>query len=208
MIVIAILGLIINTFIVLNLRKNRENMNIRSAFLHFLGDALADVGVLVGGIVIYFTGWNGIDTLLSALLACLILRSACLMTVECIKIFLETTPPHICIENLKKELKQLDEVFEVTDVHVWSLSAEVLAMTAHVCVAEKDIAKNQKLLHKLQHLLYEDFGIIHSTIQLEHTPCGSCFHKDNDHDFSCSLCIDSPFKHSDTPTMKYFSNYI
>ncbi|UWG95923.1 cation diffusion facilitator family transporter [Dehalobacter sp. DCM] len=208
MILIAILGLAVNTLIVLNLRANIENINTKSAYVHFMGDALADVGVLIGGIVIYFTGFSGVDTILSAILACLILKSACQMTIECIRIFLEIPPPHICIENVKKSLKQIEGVHEVTDIHIWSLSAEVHAMTAHVCVRERDLKQNQELLHKLQHLLFEDFGIVHSTIQFEHTPCGSCFHQAEGHQYQCSLCIDAEFKHVNRSANKNLSNCI
>nr|WP_242833141.1 cation transporter [Desulfosporosinus acidiphilus] len=76
--------MIVNLLIVLNLRQNTQNLNVKSAFLHFAGDALADLGVLIGGVIIYFTHWSRIDTLLSSILACLILRSAIVKPIKII----------------------------------------------------------------------------------------------------------------------------
>lgn len=189
MMIFAILGLAVNTFIILNLKDN-HNMNVRSAFLHFMGDALADIGVLTGGIIIYFTGWMGIDTLLSAMLACLILKSALKMTIECINIFLEAAPKNISIEQIKERIQSIEGVLAVNDVHVWSLSVEVLAMTGHICVQDCSLKECEEILHNIQHLLQDDFGIGHSTIQFESSPCSSCFHSKSDHGFSCNMCID------------------
>ena len=95
MIYVAIAGMIVNGLIVLNLKQHINNLNVKSAFLHFAGDALADLGVLLGGVVIIFTGWSKVDTLLSSILACLILRSALKMTRECLHIFLESVPVNV-----------------------------------------------------------------------------------------------------------------
>ena len=194
MIVFAILGLAANSMILLFLRGNRNNMNVKSAFLHFLGDALADVGVLLGGIIIYFTGWMGIDTLLSAILACLILRSAVKMSLECISIFLEAAPKGINPKEVKDNIVALPGVEDVRDLHVWSLSNEVLSMTAHVSVVETDLVKCEELLHEIQHLLHDRFNINHSTVQFEHIPCSSCYHSKKDHITHCLMCIDSGWR--------------
>ncbi|AFM40392.1 cation diffusion facilitator family transporter [Desulfosporosinus acidiphilus SJ4] len=190
MIFVAIVGMIVNLLIVLNLRQNTQNLNVKSAFLHFAGDALADLGVLIGGVIIYFTDWSRIDTLLSAILGGLILRSAVKMTKECIHIFLESVPKHISIDELRKTMLNIDGIRGITDIHVWAISQEVIAMTAHVWV--KDLSKEQmaNLLHNIQHTSYEQFGIEHTTIQFEDCPCSSCFHSKHDHQHQCSLCID------------------
>lgn len=190
MIIVATIGLIINLVIILNLRQNNNNLNVRSAFLHFAGDALADLGVLLGGIVIIFTGWSKVDTLLSSILACLILRSAIKMTRECLSIFLESVPGNISIRELRASILTIDGVRGVTDIHVWAVSQEVIAMTAHVCVAELSKDQTLELLHKIQHTTYDEFGITHTTIQFEYYSCSSCFHSKSDHLQQCSLCID------------------
>lgn len=190
MILLAILGLAVNLIIVYNL-KNNSNVNVKSAFLHFVGDALADVGVLLGGTIIYFTKWYGIDTLLSAFLGCFILKSAVKMTIECLKILLEAVPDHISLEKMKERIKSIDGVIEITDLHVWSLSAEVQSMTAHICVQECSSAKCKQLLRSIQNLLKDEFDIEHTTIQFELSLCGSCYYSSNDDTKSCMLCIDS-----------------
>jgi cobalt-zinc-cadmium efflux system protein len=191
MIAFASLGLIVNSIIVLTLRGNSENMNIKSVFLHFTGDALADIGVLLGGALICFSGWSGIDTLLSAILSCLILRSAIKMTIVGIKIILEAAPEKIAITDVKQSITDINGVVAVSDIHIWSLSMETLAMTAHVCIPDSDIGKSEVILHDIQHLLKQRFNIGHSTIQFEHNPCSSCFHSKPDHQSKCDMCIDN-----------------
>lgn len=190
MIFVAIAGMLVNLSIVLNLRQNTNNLNVKSAFLHFAGDALADLGVLLGGVVIYFTGWSKVDTLLSSLLACLILKSAIKMTKECLRIFLESVPSHISIEDLRSTILVIDGVRGVSDIHVWAISQEVIAMTAHVWVKELGKEQTAELLHQIQHISYDKFEIEHTTIQFEHCSCNSCFHSKDDHQKQCSLCID------------------
>jgi cobalt-zinc-cadmium efflux system protein len=190
MIIFSILGLVVNTIVVFNLGNKSNNLNVKSVFFHFLGDALSDIGVLIGGIVIYFTHLSGIDTLLSAILACLILGNALKMTIECIKILLEAAPEEISIDELKKSIKELGGIIEITDIHIWSLSKEILSMTAHVSLKECTIENSELKLHDIQHLLKDKFNIDHSTIQFEHSTCCSCFHSKPDHKYSCTMCID------------------
>ncbi|RII35802.1 cation transporter [Clostridium chromiireducens] len=202
MIIFSILGLLVNTIVVLNLRDNSNNMNVKSVFLHFLGDALSDIGVLIGGIVIYFTHLSGVDTLLSAILACLILKNSLKMTIECTKILLEAAPEEISIDEVKKSIKYLGGIMEVTDVHIWSLSKEILSMTAHVSIQECTIENCERKLHEIQHLLKDKFNIEHSTIQFEKCTCGSCFHSKPDHNYCCNMCIDKCKKEKNAITIQ------
>lgn len=189
MILIAVFGLIFNCIIAFTLQPNTKNITVKSVFLHFIGDALSDFGVLLGGIVIYFTGLSGIDTVLSAGLACLILHNAIKMSLECVKILLEGAPSNISIEDLTKSILKVNGVISVTDLHVWSLSKENLAMTAHICFIDHDVRNCELSLHQIQHLLKDQYGIEHSTIQFEHCPCSSCFHSKPDHNKCCTMCI-------------------
>ncbi len=194
MIIFSALGIVVNALILLNLKNNANNINVKSALLHFIGDIIADISVLVGAIVIYFSGITVIDTLLSAILSVLILRSAVKMAIDCIKIFLEATPKNISLDKLKESVKSLDKVIEIKDLHVWSLSQEVIAMTAHISTTEDDLEAREDLIHEIQHLLKDKFDISHSTIQLESNPCSTCFHNKPDHRGECPLCIDSKYK--------------
>lgn len=186
----SVVGIVVNGIILFSLGKDSTNMNVKSAFLHFVGDAIGDVAVLIGSIIIYFTGISGIDTILSGVLSILILRSAVKMAWECIKIFLEATPKGIDIDKVKESIKESNRVISVTDVHIWSLSQEVIAMTAHLCIKECSIEEGEKIIHEIQLLLKENYNISHSTFQLEHNRCSSCFHSTEDHSGKCSLCID------------------
>ncbi|MCF8010232.1 MAG: cation diffusion facilitator family transporter [Clostridiales bacterium] len=191
MMLLAVLGLVINSIIVFSLKSNSTNLNVKSAFLHFIGDALADVGVLVGGLLIYFTGWTGVDTLLSAVLGCFILKNAVKMSKRCINIFLEAAPDDISINKMKERLKSIEKIYEVTDLHVWSLTAEVPLLTAHVCVEEENLKKCEEILFEIQSLLKNEFNIEHSTIQFEHAPCSSCYFNYVNKLPGCVMCIDS-----------------
>lgn len=191
MILLAVFGLIINCVIVLGLRQNTKNINVKSVFIHFLGDALSDCGVLLGGIIIFYTGLNDVDTLLSAILACLILGNAVKMTMECVKILLERAPSTIPIEELIESMKQIEGIVSVTDLHIWSLSMENIAMTAHICFKSEQVADCETVLHEVQHLLKDKYRIDHSTIQFEHSTCSSCYHNKPDHCKYCAMCIDS-----------------
>jgi cobalt-zinc-cadmium efflux system protein len=176
MIIIAIVGLLINLTIIVKLRTGQKNLNIKSVFLHFMGDTLADLGVLIGGLIIGNTGWYGIDTILSALLSCLIFRSASTMAIECVKILLESAPQNINIKQLKESLCRLPGVVEITDLHIWSLSLENVVLTAHVSVVSTNVSEISKIIHQIQQVLYEHFNIVHSTIQVEYYTCESGFH--------------------------------
>lgn len=191
MIIFSGLGIIINTLILFNLRSNAENINVKSALLHFMGDAVADISVLIGAVIIYFSGITVIDTFLSAVLSILILKSAVKMALECIQIFLEAVPKNISLKELQQAIEKVDKIISVKDLHVWSLSQEVVAMTAHVSTTENDLIARENLIHEIQHLLRNEFNITHSTIQLENSPCSSCFHNKPDHKEKCALCIDA-----------------
>lgn len=190
MILISVFGLLINLVIIRNLGSHSKNANVKSVFLHFMGDALSDLGVLIGGVIILLTGQHGIDTVLSAALACLILKNAISMCHECIKILLEAVPKDISIEAVRQTLKEVQGIVDVKDIHVWSLSMETLAMTAHICITEANMELYESTIHKVQHILKDQFGIEHSAIQIEKLPCSSCYHSKPDHSFGCNLCID------------------
>lgn len=194
MIFLAVFGLTINCVIVFTLKGNTGNANVKSVFLHFLGDALSDCGVLLGGVLIWITGINGIDTVLSAGLACLILGNALKMARECVKILLEGAPAKIPIYELKRVIRSVDGVVSVTDLHVWSLSMETNVMTAHVCFTNPEVEDCEDILHSIQHRIRDRYGIEHSTIQFEHCTCSSCYHSKADHRTNCALCIDSAAK--------------
>jgi cobalt-zinc-cadmium efflux system protein len=172
MLVVAIIGLIVNIIGALSLVKHHESsLNIRSAFLHIIGDAVSSVGVIFGGMVIYYTGWYLIDPLLSILIALgIIVGSYGLMT-ESVNILLESAPSHINIAAVTEEIARVKGVQEAYHIHVWTITSGVYAMSAHVIVSDMPVSGSRALLDDIRQRLADRFKILHSTIQFECERC-------------------------------------
>ena len=171
MLVIAVLGLAANiaAFVILH-RGDRENLNIRGAALHILGDLLGSVAAIVAAIVILFTGWTPIDPILSVFVALLIVRSAWALTAKAWYVLMESAPPGRDVAMLRVELaRSVEGVLDVHHVHLWSLTPEKPLITLHANISEG--ADHDIVLHRLQDVLAEQYGLRHATIQLERTSC-------------------------------------
>ncbi|NIP73546.1 MAG: cation transporter [Gammaproteobacteria bacterium] len=171
MLAVAAVGLMVNVaaFAILH-GGDRENLNVRAAILHVLGDLLGSVAALAAAGVILWTGWTPIDPLLSVAVAALILRSAWFVVRESTHILLEGTPEHVDVEHLREILTHsIEGVRDVHHVHVWSLTQRRPLVTLHVLVDPQ--VQHQDVLCRLKRELVERFGIGHSTIQLEHGQC-------------------------------------
>jgi cobalt-zinc-cadmium efflux system protein len=171
MLVIAGLGLLVNiaAFAILH-GGERENLNIRGAALHVLGDLLGSVAAMVAGGVIYATGWTPIDPLLSVLVALLILRSAWLLVRRSAHILLEGTPDWLDVDELKEGLvAAIPAVQDVHHVHAWTLTGERPLLTMHARI--QDGADHDRTLLAIRVFLERDYGIGHATIQLEPAGC-------------------------------------
>ncbi|MES3676852.1 cation diffusion facilitator family transporter [Halomonas elongata] len=167
MLVIAGVGLVVNlvVFAILHM-GDRENLNIRGAALHVLGDLLGSVAAIVAAVVILLTGWTPIDPLLSLLVAALILRSAWKLTRESGHILLEGTPEGLDVERVKRELaEQLPAVRDVHHVHAWSLTPGRHLMSLHAILEEG--ADQERVLVDIKTMLSDSFAVEHATIQVE-----------------------------------------
>lgn len=167
MMVIATLGLAVNivVFAILHL-GDRDNLNIRGAALHVLGDLLGSVAAIVAGAVIFATGWMPIDPLLSLLIAALILRSAWKLTRESAHILLEGAPDGLDVAQIEHSIpQQIAAVSEVHHVHAWSLTPARPMVSLHATLV--DGMDRHEALVAIKALLDERFGISHATIQLE-----------------------------------------
>lgn len=183
MLIVAVIGLIVNIVGALFLVKHHEtNLNIRGAFLHIIGDAISSVGVIIGGIVILYTGWYLIDPILSILIALGIIAGAIGLVSESVSILLESAPSHINIAAVAGEIAKIDGVREAYHVHVWTITSGVYALSAHVIIDDRPVSGSRVLLDAITQRLTERFKIMHSTIQLE---CERC-----DESGSCSLPTD------------------
>lgn len=167
MLIIAVLGLLINigSFLILQ-SGNRDNLNIRGAALHVMGDLLGSVAAIIAALVILWTGWDPIDPILSILVALLVLRAAYSIVHRAGHILLEGTPENVDPADLSEKLvAMVPGVVDIHHVHIWSLTSDSPVLTMHAVVeAECD---RDTVLQALQAALKNDFGIGHATIQLE-----------------------------------------
>lgn len=167
MMVIAIIGLIVNIIVAWILMRGdtEHNLNVRSAFLHVLGDMLGSVGAIAAGLLIYFFNWNLADPIASVMVAILIVISGWRVTKDSIHILMEGTPKGIDMEDVKNSLAAAPGVIEVHDLHVWCITSGFTALSCHVVVGNE--VNRDTILLRLSAYLEEEFGIHHSTIQVE-----------------------------------------
>lgn len=169
LILVAGIGVIINTATALLLMKGQHgDLNVRGAFLHMTQDALLSLGVVIAGIVIYFTGWLWLDPAASLVIVALIFWSTWQLFRESLNLSVDAVPAHIDIHAVKDYLGRVEGVVEVHDLHVWALSTTDVALTAHLVLAQEYSQRPQWLKRILADL--GEFGIGHATIQVERAP--------------------------------------
>lgn len=165
---IAVGGLCVNVIGMLVLRGGaQENLNIRAAFLHVASDALGSVNVLLAGLAIHLFGWRWADPVASMVIAALIVFSAWGVLKESVHVLMEGTPGHIDVDRVRESVRAVDGVTDVHDLHVWSIGSGFVALSAHVRVAP---GVGDRVLEQIHELLIRDFGIRHTTIQIERPP--------------------------------------
>jgi cobalt-zinc-cadmium efflux system protein len=165
MLAVAALGLAANLVAVVMLHRARhENLNTRSAYLHILGDTLGSVGTIAAAAIILGTGWRAADPLVSIAIAVLILVSAVRLVGEAVNVLLEATPGHVSLPDLETAIGAVAGVADVHDLHVWTVSNGIVAMSAHATVP--DPARHQGALEEICRRVHT-FGIQHVTIQME-----------------------------------------
>lgn len=162
---VALIGLLINIIAAWLLAGGRNNLNIRAALLHVMGDLLGSVAALVSGVVILYTGWTSIDPILSFFISALLLYSGLRLLREALQNMMEGVPLHLSQESIGHAMAQVEGVQSVHDLHVWSLSADRSALSAHVVLA--DLSAWTDILASLQSILRERFAIDHVTLQPE-----------------------------------------
>jgi cobalt-zinc-cadmium efflux system protein len=171
MMIVAAAGVMMNGLIAGLLWKFSGDVNIRSVFLHMLGDTISTAAVIVGGLAIRFTGAQWIDPLLSLLISAMIIWSSVSIIRETLHILLEGTPRTVDMAEIRSAMAKVGGVINVHDLHVWSLTSQSHALSCHVQVIEMPLADTEGVLNRLNHQLRDHFGIHHTTIQLEVTDC-------------------------------------
>jgi len=171
MMIVAAAGLLMNGVIAALLWRVAHDVNIRSVFLHMLGDTLSTAAVIVGGFGILLTGRNWIDPALSLLIAGLILWTSFSIVKETLNILLEGTPRGVSIPAIRLRLAAMPGVLDVHDLHVWSLGSQTNAMACHVTIADIPPSESGRILAEINSALRDEFRIHHTTIQFEDAEC-------------------------------------
>jgi cobalt-zinc-cadmium efflux system protein len=171
MITVAAAGVVMNGIIALLLYRSARDVNLRSAFLHEIGDTLSTAAVIVGGWAIMVTGQEWIDSALSVGIGALILWSAFGIVRETLNILLEGTPRGIELERVEAAMRKVEGVNDVHDLHVWSLGSETRALSCHISIADIPLSVSERILRDVKECLHSQFHIDHTTIQFEHVEC-------------------------------------
>jgi cobalt-zinc-cadmium efflux system protein len=171
MIWVAVAGVIMNGVISWFLFRASRDVNIRSAFIHQVGDTLSTGAVIVGGWAILWTGQNWIDPALSIGIACLILWSSLGIIHETLNILLEGAPHGMSVEEVVAALSIVDGVIDVHDVHVWSIGSDTPALSCHIRINDIMLSESDLILRRIRQVLSANYHIEHTTIQFENSVC-------------------------------------
>ena len=190
MLIIAVIGLVVNVAVALVLgghdhehehdhtenevQKNssqRKDLNLHSAFLHVVGDAISSIGVIIAALLIQFTNILWIDPLISILIGCIILVSAYRILRASLHILIEGVPEGLSIHNINERISSLPGVVGVHDLHVWCICSGVISLSAHIVVNNQNEKDPESEMLTIKGLLSQEFQIEHTTIQFEVCPC-------------------------------------
>ena len=174
MLPIAIAGLAGNLIMAWILGHKHDDLNMKSVWLHVLGDTLSSVGVIVAGLVIHYTGWVFADTIASGIVGIMIIVGGTRVVKETLWILLDLSPVGFHAEELSVKISGMPEVRGVHDVHIWSIGHGIPAFSGHVQVNDQKISESDAIRKKIEHLLSEE-GIKHAVIQME---CADCCNND------------------------------
>lgn len=170
MLIIAIIGLTINLISMSLLKADKDkSLNIKAAYLDVLSDMVGSVGVIVGAIIIYYTGWVWVDSTIGILIGLWLLPRTWVLLKESINILLEGVPAGINLAEVKESLSEVEGVIDIHDLHVWAITSGKISLTAHVVIDPMYECTN--VTSKLREILRSKFQITHSTLQDEQKKC-------------------------------------
>ncbi len=164
--IVATVGLIVNIITgVILMQGDKNNINLKSAFVHMLSDALSSVAIIIGYIVIFYTSWYFIDIILAVLVAFVILKWAIDILKNSTNTLLESSP--LDINELKCYIEKNEKVLDLHDIHIWEITQDMYFLTAHLKIDKKDLESYEEILENINHNLKEKFKIVHTTFQFE-----------------------------------------
>ncbi len=167
-IAVALVGLASNVAGLMILRSaSGSNLNIRGAAMHVHSDAFSSAAVVISGIVITLTGWYLIDPILSTLLGIVIVAGAVRILKESVDVLLEATPKNLDLEMVEAGIRAVEGVQEVHDLHIWSITSGMPALSGHVVLQATTLSHSDSVLNAIKHHLRSRHGIVHTTIQVE-----------------------------------------
>ncbi|MDO8527635.1 MAG: cation diffusion facilitator family transporter [Deltaproteobacteria bacterium] len=169
MLSIAVLGLIVNLITALILKGVSEHdLNVKSAFFHMLSDTASSVGIIIAGILIYYTGKFWLDPVASLLIAVMIAIWSVSLIRDSVHILLESTPKHLSEEEIVTAIKTaLPEILDIHHIHMWEISSKMCSLTAHIEIADVKVSESEALRRKVNTVLRERFHITHTNLQFE-----------------------------------------
>lgn len=172
MLLIAAVGLVMNLLAAKALHSHsHDDLNVKSAFLHVVGDAAASVGVIIGGIIMYYTGWFLLDAIISAGIGLLILAGAGRVLRESVHILMEGSPRGLDTAEVAEAIRSIEGVMDIHHLNIWSVCSHITALSVHVELEPGLESDRSSLLHLIEHELGHRFHINHTTIQLECSHC-------------------------------------
>ncbi|MGH9749515.1 MAG: cation diffusion facilitator family transporter [Candidatus Polarisedimenticolia bacterium] len=164
---VALAGLLVNLVAVAILSHRHDNLNIRGARMHVVGDALSSLGVVVAAIAIALTGWQILDPIVAGLIALVILAGAIRLAREAVEVLLEAAPRGTDLEQVSLAIAAVPGVVEVHDLHVWCITTGLPALSGHVRIDGGQSLTSDEMLNRIKTAVRDRFGIVHTTIQIE-----------------------------------------
>jgi len=167
MAIAAILGFLGNIAVMAILMGGRSNLNLRGAMLHVMGDTLSSMGVILTSILIAFTGWRRADAVMGMIIGLVIIVVSIQLLRQSVDVLLEATPEGIELVEVSDAIVGIEGVREVHDLHIWSITSGMPALSGHVVVENGACGGTDGVLHRIKRMLHERFSITHTTLQLE-----------------------------------------
>ncbi len=172
MFIIATIGLVMNLLSASALHQHsHDDLNVHSALLHVIGDAAASAGVIVGGAIMYFTNWYIVDAIISIGIGCVVFFGAWRVMRESTHILLEGVPRKMKVAEITESIRKVEGVKDIHHLNVWSICSHIVVLSAHLDVTTEYKQRQASVIHAVEHMLFDTYGIAHTTLQVECIAC-------------------------------------